>query len=134
MISIEIEKVNQGYEDLLAQVDLAFVSKDASIANGAQNLHEALEVLGPKLKRPHSRLICTWGDQGASGMDEKGQKYFVKAEKVEKIVDSCGAGDTFTATVIGSLVKGAKFESAIEFACKMAAKKISQVGFRDLFD
>ena len=131
-MSVEVEKVNQGFEDLITQADLVFVSKEVSKANGAKNLEEVLKVFASKL-RPKSRLICTWSDQGASGIDEFGKHHFVEAQKVEKIIDTCGAGDTFTAVVISSLIKGTKFEMAIETGCKIAAKKISQKGFTHLF-
>ena len=42
-ISIEIEKSNQGFEDLIPYADVIFISKDVSESNCASTLKEALE-------------------------------------------------------------------------------------------
>lgn len=119
------------YEDLVPLADVVFVSKDVSLSNGATNLHEAIELFKPKLK-DKGILICTWGDQGSAGVDQEGQVSFVQAAKVEKIIDSCGAGDTFTASIIASLIKNQTLKTALEFASKMTAKKLGQFGFKNL--
>ena len=80
-----------------------------------------------------SKLICTWGEHGAAGISGKnGTEIFVPAIFVEKIVDTCGAGDTFTASVIASLMKKNCLKKAMETGCKIAAEKIKQRGFKNL--
>ena len=44
IVSIEIEKSNQGFERLIPYVDVVFISKDVSESNGAKNLKQALEL------------------------------------------------------------------------------------------
>ena len=94
-------------------------------------MKEAIGIFKSRL-RQKSRLICTWGDQGAAGIDHDGQEVFVNAEKVGKVVDTCGAGDTFTASVIAYLMKGLSLKESMSHGCQLAAKKIQQRGFRDL--
>ena len=130
-VSIEIEKVNQDFEELIPFGDVIFISKDVCVSNGASDLMEALELFQTKLKSK-SRLICTWGDQGAAGIDQTGKKYRIPARKVERIVDSCGAGDTFIAAVIASFVKGEDFETSLENGTKLASHKLGQKGFKGL--
>ena len=43
-ISIEIEKANQGFEELIPYADVIFISKDVSELNCAKNLKEALDI------------------------------------------------------------------------------------------
>ena len=45
-----------------------------------------------------------------------------------------GAGDTFVACVIASLIKGRSLKTALETGCRIAAKKIGQRGFQNLGD
>ena len=128
IISIEIEKANQGFESLI------FISKDVSEANGARSLREALDIFKRLQRKPNSRLICTWGKKGAGSIDQDGQVLFVQAEHVPNILDSCGAGDTFIACIIASLIQGRSLKTALETGCRIAAKKISQWGFQNLGD
>ena len=62
------------------------------------------------------------------------QVLFVQAELVSNIIDSCGAGDTFVACVIASLIKGRSLKTALETGCRIAAIKICQRGFQNLGD
>ena len=77
-------------------------------------------------------MICTWGQDGAGAIDQDGQVLFVEAEHVSDIIDTCGAGDTFTAGVIASLIKGKSLKTALENGCSLAAKKIKQKGLKNL--
>ena len=85
-----------------------------------------------KERKPKSRLICTWGKDGAGAIDQDGQVFFVQAEHTTEIIDSCGAGDTFTAGVISSLIKGKTLKIALETGCRLAARKIKQRGLKNL--
>jgi ketohexokinase len=132
IISVEIEKANHGFECLIDKVDISFISKEVSRANGAKNLSEAVEMFKQILKFG-SRLICTWGDQGVSGIDQDGSIIHVSSKCPNKVIDSCGAGDTFTATVIGALlIKKATFKEALEAGCIVAGFKVGQRGFDNL--
>ena len=134
ILSIEIEKANQGFESLIPYGDVIFISKDVSEANGARSLTEAVDIFKRHQRKPNSRLICTWGKKGAGSIDKDGQVLFVQAEHVPNILDSCGAGDTFVACVIASLIKGRSLKTALETGCRIAAKKIAQRGFQNLGD
>ena len=134
IISIEIEKANQGFECLIPYGDVIFISKDVSEANGARSLREALNIFKMYQRKPKSRLICTWGKKGAGAVDQDGQVLFVQAEHVTNILDSCGAGDTFIACVIASLINERSLKTALETGCRIAAKKIGQRGYQNLGD
>ena len=128
---MEIEKVGHGFEALIPSADLTFISKDVSKSNGATSLQESLDFFKAKMGQG-SMLVCTWGDQGASGIDRNGQVFHSAARPPSKIVDTLGAGDTFTASVIASLIRGLAFDKALDFGCAMAGVKIGQRGFANL--
>ena len=136
-ISLEIEKPNEGRKSLmfdainLKLIDVLFVSKDVSMYLGATSLKESVKIF--KNYDLHQIIVIfTWGDQGAAGIDKNGEEIFVSASKVDYIVDTCGAGDTFTSGVISSLLKESNLKTALQTGCIYAAKKIQQKGMKNL--
>ena len=87
IVSIEIEKANQGFENLIPYGDVVFISKDVSKANGGKSLREDLEIFKRHQQKPKSRLIWTWGRKGAGAIDQNGQVLFVQAELVSNIIE-----------------------------------------------
>lgn len=51
-------------------------------------------------------LICAWAEKGADAMGPDGVVIHSDAFPPEKLVDTLGAGDTFNASVIYSLLNG----------------------------
>ena len=83
IVSIEIEKANQGFENLIPYGDVVFISKDVSEANGAKSLKEALEIFKRHQRKAKSRLICTWGHKGRDlyiGNQNSNWRNFAKAK------------------------------------------------------
>lgn len=131
-ISVEVEKPNRNFEELIPLGNIVFISKDIAKANGAKNKIEALDRFKSQI-RPGAKLICAWGDQGASAYDsETGMTYQSDAFPPESLVDTVGAGDTFNATVIASLNRKMGLEKAISLGCKVAGAKIGQRGIKGL--
>lgn len=128
---MEVETVGKNYESLIGLADVVFISKDVSRSNGADNLQEAIALFSDKLK-PEALLVCTWGDKGAAGCLKGGKPCFQPAYPPAKLVDTCGAGDTFTASVIVALIKGYQPEDALKLGCKVAGAKVGQRGLTGL--
>lgn len=60
--------------------------------------------------------------------------YHATAHKIEKVTDTVGAGDTFNAGIIASLVQNSHdIKNAIQYACTLATNKVAQQGFDSLF-
>lgn len=78
--------------------------------------------------------FCTWGSLGASALiNETKQLCQASPPKIEKVVDTVGAGDTFNAGIILYLSKfPSNINSALQFACNLATKKVGQQGFDNL--
>lgn len=54
------------------------------------------------------------------------------AIKIERVIDAIGAGDTFIAGIIFSLLRNMSLSSSLKFACELASRKVAQQGFSDL--
>lgn len=77
-----------------------------------------------------AKLICAWGCEGAIGIDNETDAFFVMTAKPPiKVVDSLGAGDSFIASTIHSLANGDSLKDAIDFGCRIAGAKIGFHGF-----
>ena len=79
-----------------------------------------------------SSVLMTLGSRGAVYW-EKGKKeeIFVPAEKVEKVVDTTSAGDTFTGFFIAGLLKNKTPEEAMKLAAKAASFCVARPGAAD---
>ena len=142
-ISLEIEKVREHMDEAIGLVNWAIVSKEVSRDLGCETLEAALEFLAPKLESRNDLspklglwehgLVVTWGEQGA-GYIERGIKGLCPVEKIpeEDIVDSIGAGDTFTAVFVSLMADRFTCAGAVELACQVAGEKLKQHGFEGL--
>ena len=70
--------------------------------------------------------IVTLDKRGIIAFD--GKKFYKKPSINVKVVDTTGAGDTFTAGFIHWLIKNGSFEQALEFGNSTAALNIMSVG------
>ena len=134
-VSVEVEKINRNFEELIPFGDVVFISKDIAQNHGAKTPTEALELFKGQLKSK-AKIIYPWGDKGATAFDfETGQCFNSPACPPENgIVDTLGAGDTFNGSVIGALNSGMDLGSAIRLGCKVAGAKVGQRGFAGLKD
>ena len=143
VMSIDIEKIREGFEEMLGVVDYPIVSKEVCRTLGFNHLQAALA--GLSVHCSHA-LIVTWGDKGAgmwfaqgtdnltfnSDMLHKVDKntFACDAFKVEDIVDSIGAGDSFSAGFIycSSQKDKTQLPDSLLLACKLAASKLKHCG------
>lgn len=84
-----------------------------------------LELTLPYLK--NRILIITDAEKGSFGYFKK-EKYFQEAVKPEKIVDTTGAGDAYTAGFIAQYIKSTNIESSMYAGAKYAAEKLGRIG------
>ncbi|XP_052823655.1 ketohexokinase [Octopus bimaculoides] len=109
-----------------------------SDTNRSKNVEERI-ITSVEVEKPEKEfgsfseaLICTWGEQGATCRLSNGVIYHSPAENLTSPEDSLGAGDTFTAGTIYSLLQGLSVEDAITFGCRLATTKCSMNGFDGL--
>jgi ketohexokinase len=80
-----------------------------------------------------SILFCTWGAQGATCLQSAtNQILSAPALNINQVVDTVGAGDTFTAGVMYGLSHGFDMMDVLTFACELAGRKVAQTGFDGL--
>ncbi|MEL9940884.1 MAG: carbohydrate kinase family protein [Ignisphaera sp.] len=114
-------------EALVKQVDIVSLNNHEAAAltgTSPDNYREAAKIikgLGPEL------VVVKLGPRGVyalgNGIDEE-----VPAVRVDKVVDTTGAGDAFAAGLIAGLVRGYSTRKAILYANAVAALKITRLG------
>ena len=126
VISIDIEKVRDGFEEMLNVIDVAIVSKEVCKELGYPNLKAALSGLRSMVK---NILVITWGDCGAAAFVNKdNESIFCDAFKVDNIIDSIGAGDSFSAAFIYAMLKSNSIQKSLQFGCQVASIKLQCSG------
>ncbi len=78
------------------------------------------------------KMIITMGDKGVFGAElihNKIKFYYIKAKKVNNIIDTTGCGDTLLAGTVFKLLKGKKFKASLKFGNSLAAEQTKRVGF-----
>lgn len=136
-ISVEFEKPKR-YNDLISSgiaelADILFISKEFSSHLGFTSAQETVENIKRILRLNHNvSIICPWGDQGADAVDENGLFFHSDCFPPGILQDTLGAGDTFIAGILSSLIKGLPLQDAIIFGCQIAGKKCGQFGFKNL--
>lgn len=72
-------------------------------------------------------LIITDAEKGSYGY-YKNEKYFQEAVKPQKIVDTTGCGDAYTAGFIAGYLKSQNIKSSMTVGAKYAAEKLGRIG------
>jgi len=130
--SVEVEKVNRGFEDFIPYADIVFVSKDVAQAHGLMDKDEAVKYF-MKLIRPDAGVVVAWGDKGAAAFHPDTGPVSSPAEPPQGgVVDTLGAGDTFNAAVLGCLAAGLPLDVAVGAGCRVAGEKVGFRGFSGL--
>ena len=121
-----VEYFHDGLSEIIGDgVDLLFCNEAEAMAfTKTSNVNDAFDAL----KTISKTFVITLGSQGALLFDGK-QRIQVEAPEVQAI-DTNGAGDMFAGAFMSALKKDPSFEKAGTFACKAAAKIVSQFGPR----
>lgn len=133
-ISIELEKNRAYIDNIMPYADVLFISKPFARSRGFTNASDCLQHFA---KSYNNKIItCTWGEQGAWAY-ANATIIHQNAFTLQNPVDTLGAGDTFNAGFIFSLVKKNmarqnNIKQALNFACRLAANKCQQNGFDQL--
>ncbi|RJE19934.1 pfkB family carbohydrate kinase [Aspergillus sclerotialis] len=137
-ISVEAEKpARPGLQELAVEADVVFYSKSWAQGKGYQSAEECLRKQA-ELTRKASLLCCTWGQDGAFAL-ETGSGNLIHRPAHSgpgfKVVDTIGAGDTFIAGMLYSLLyQDQKWDLSqkLSFANRVAGMKVAQEGFLGL--
>lgn len=131
-ISLEIEKERENIDTLFAFADVLIFSQHFVQGRGYHSATEFLTESSIAKQHTSQILICPWGEDGAWARDQHATCFHRPAFKPDRVIDTLGAGDTFNAGLIHQLCSGHTVFEALEFACKIAGKKVGQFGLDDL--
>lgn len=135
-ISLELEKKRDENALLIKYVDVAILGRDFSEILGCDDKKTAIYKLkhmienDEKYKNDNCILICPWGTDGACALNRDGKYFESPSFPCERTIDTLGAGDTFSAGVIYSLIKDFdNVQKAIINGCKIAGYKCGFYGY-----
>lgn len=129
--SLEIEKARDGIEDLFPLATLLLFSRDYALRRGFGDGASLLSAVGGS-GGGSALMTCSWGAEGAWGMDGSGKALHSRAPNVPEVRDTLGAGDVFNAAVIHGMLSNIGLPALLDGACRLAARKVGQVGFEGL--
>jgi len=127
--SVEIEKERSGTESLFELADVLLFSRAFALGRGHTDARTLLHALQPQCGG--AKLVCAWGDSGAWALDSK-QEHHSPAFPPPQLVDTLGAGDSFNAGIIDSLLAGLNLGAALKSACRLAGQKCGHQGLNFL--
>lgn len=125
--SLEIEKPRAGIEPLFELPSILMFSQHYANSHGFDTPDSLLKSLPADIT-----ATCTWGEAGAWAITADGTISHNQAFSQDKVIDTLGAGDTFNAGLIHSLINHSDLKQALSYACLLAAHKCSQHGFANL--
>lgn len=146
-ISVELEKLNRDLFKLACRANVVFISKDMAEHMGwrtaketvyaakeiIRELQSAVEKEETNLEWPSPSIISPWGSDCTDCLSSAGEYDSVPACRVNEVVDSLGAGDTFVAACIYALqYLGKPLKEAVKYANEVAAFKIQRTGYDEL--
>jgi len=122
-----VEGHRADFQELLAgHVDLMFGNEHEVCAlYQTQSLDEAMA----ELAKHTCIAVITRSSQGAVVL-EGGRRHVVAGEKVDRVVDSTGAGDMFAGGFMAAMVEGRSLPDCARVGCITAAEVISHYGAR----
>ena len=122
-VSLEVEKPRDGIEALFEQVDLVLFSRDYARARGFADAATLLRSLPTAVP-----ATCTWGAEGAWAVDQEGRLLHAAAPRLERVVDTLGAGDVFNAAMVHGLDSGLAFDRSVQQAVELASVQCARDG------
>lgn len=111
------------FEEVMEEVDLLFANADEAQVLTAAPPDKAAQQLSERAKR----VVVTAGEEGAWAFEEK-TLLQQPAHPVERVRDTTGAGDHFTAGVIAAYSRGLGLCEALSWGAHLAAAVIQVEG------
>jgi sugar/nucleoside kinase (ribokinase family) len=107
-------------------IDILFANEEELAAlTGEDDFQTAFDDMAAKIPT----VVVTRGAEGAHAASE-GERAFVPAQPIDKVVDTTGAGDLFSAGFLFGFVRGRSLEDSLTLGAICAAEVISHFGAR----
>uniref|UniRef100_A0A1A9VET3 PfkB domain-containing protein n=1 Tax=Glossina austeni TaxID=7395 RepID=A0A1A9VET3_GLOAU len=144
-ISVELAKPTRDILTLAMRADLVFVGRQFASHIGWKSpketvfsLRELLSILQLREDKEdseldlcfyNSHLICPWADDGVHVLTAEYEYYHIPPPAPVQVLDTVGAGATFVAAVVHSLIsRNMAIREAVEFGIRLAAFKTQYRG------
>jgi ketohexokinase len=139
--SVEIEKTRNNIEVLCSLAHLLLYSRSyvencilqdklLEVSNKSQTPVTFLAEMHRQI--PTADHVCTWGSDGAYGVFHTGEQQHASPKRIDRVVDTIGAGDTFAAGLIHARLEKRNYADSLKAACELAGKKCGQQGLDGL--
>lgn len=128
-VSLELEKERANIDELMPYAHLLLISKPFAKSRGFTQATDCLAHFSTRF--PDKIITCTWGSKGAWAYQNLNIIH-QPATRLNNIVETLGAGDTFNAAMIACLHRQTPLPEALRLACQLAEKKCQQTGFNHL--
>jgi sugar/nucleoside kinase (ribokinase family) len=122
-----VDRHRESFKELVAgHIDILFAN-EAEILSlyQVERFEDALEAV-----KPHCKTVALTRSEKGSVILHGGQAFEVPAERVDKVVDTTGAGDLYAAGLLMGLVRGLPPTQCGQLGALAAAEVISHVGGR----
>ena len=139
--SVEIEKSRKNIEGLCSLAHLLLYSRsyvehciqqDDLLAVPNKNQTPVTFLAEMHRHIPTADHVCTWGEEGAYGVFHTGEQHHAPALRIDRVVDTIGAGDTFNAGLIHARLEKKNAADSLKAACELAGRKCAQHGLDGL--
>ena len=123
-----IARRRDSFLDLIGRgaIDMLFANEaEVAALAGIADFDGALAAIADKVPL----VVCTCSERGAVAV-ERGRRVFVPAARVDKVVDTTGAGDLFAAGFLAGHSQGRPLEESLRMGAIAAAEIISHFGAR----
>ena len=121
----------KAHKDEFLQLIKSYVSVLFSNEEEIKELYNErdLETVLHKVEKDCPLAVVTLGSKGAVAFDH-GKAEYIPAEKIEKVIDTTGAGDMFAAGFMVDYVKDKPIKECVENGIRQASKIIQKFGAR----
>ncbi|TGZ85550.1 Ribokinase-like protein [Ascodesmis nigricans] len=115
---VEYLIVNETEAAILTEREVAVLDDNAGIESTGRRLRD----MGAR------NVVITLGGRGCWWVSENGEEAFQTAEKVGKVVDTTGAGDTWVGAFAVAIMEGKRMEDAVQWAGRAAGVAVTKAG------
>ncbi|WP_265530693.1 adenosine kinase [Sphingomicrobium marinum] len=123
-----IDRYRKDFNALIddGRIDILFANEaEIKALTGEDDFDEAVDAVAPKVPV----LVVTRSEKGAIAVED-GHRARMRAEKIEELVDTTGAGDLFAAGFLAGTARGLDLEACLRLGAIAAAEVIQHYGAR----
>ncbi len=114
-----------------AQIVLPGIA-EGKLLTGLSNAPEIADFYLQQSERTNT-VVVKDGSKGAYVKTKSGQAFQVASYKVDKVVDTVGAGDGFAAGLISGILDDLEFDKAVKRACAIGALAVQSSGDNEAY-